>query len=224
MTPLDALSLLLTLPASRLCQMLCLLSRQHDVDTAWACLVWIESERSRQPVLSRRTGEKWRQALLPGRSLEKLLHPNQPFNSLVLDLVTDSVFGVMFTAVGCGPGALALERTLGGWNVDQDHLVFCLTAFLESLPGATASLLLELPGSDFLEVALRKQKSPPEHQRTPLLLQVLLHLYHSGAVSDSMLLDLYRYDNPCVRADWELLLQGLQRFPLAMQSARRPSP
>ena len=221
MTPLDALSLLLTLPASRLCQMLCLLSRQHDVDTAWACLVWIESERPRQPVLSRRTAEKWRQALLPGQSLEKLLHANQPFNSTVLDLVTDSVFGVLFTAVGCGPGAPALEKTLEGWNVDSDHLIVCLTAFLESLPGATAGSLLELPGSDFLTVALGKQKSPPEHQRTPLLLQVLLHLHHSGALSDSMLLDLYRYDNPCDRADWERLLGGLQRFPLALQSGRR---
>lgn len=199
--------------------MLCLLSRQHDIDTAWASLVWIESERSRQPVLSRRTAEKWRESLLPGQSLEKLLHPNQPFNSMVLDLVTDTVFGLLFTAVGNGPGARSLQATLDGWSVESDHLIVSLTAFLESLPGATASSLLELPGSGFLKVALRNHKSPPEHQRTPLLLQVLLHLYHAGALSDSMLLDLYRYDNPCGRADWERLLQGLQRYPLAIQSS-----
>jgi hypothetical protein len=217
MTSYDALALLHTLPPSRLCQMLCLLSRQHDIDTAWACLVWIESERHQRPALSRRTAEKWKQALLPGHSLERLLHPNQAFNPMVLDLVTETVFSLLFTQ-SVSPGAASLEATLESWTLDRNHLIFSLTGFLESLPGTSSRSLLELPGSEFLEVALSKQKSPPEHQRTALLLQILLHLYHGGFLSDSMLVELYRYDNPCGHAEWQNLLTGLQRFPLAVPS------
>lgn len=221
MTPGDSLSLLLSLPEARLCQMLCLLSRQHDIETAWACLVWIESERRLRPPLSRQTRERWRQALFPSNSLDRLLNQNQPFDPVVLGLVTDTVFGLLFTATGHGPGSEVLGATLNGWDTKRDHLVLSFTSFLESLPGSAARELLDLPGSEFLIVTLQMDKRPPDHQRTALLLQVLLHLFYSGALDESALLQLYRFEGALKRKDWRKILDGLKSFPLALQARRQ---
>lgn len=223
MTTNDSLSLLLSLPAPRLCQMLCLLSRQQDLESAWACLVWIESERYHHSPLSGYTAKRWKQSLLAGGSLERLLNASQPFDSLVLELVTDSVFAPLFNARGSGPDRESLSATMASWDPKRDHLVLSLSAFMESLPRCAAQALLSLPGSDFLQVALHKRKSPPEHQRTALLFQVMLHLFYGGALPDTMLVDLYLYDNRHTPQEWEQLLQGLQRFPLALQTRRRDS-
>lgn len=221
MTPKDSLSLLLSLPASRLCQLLCLLSRQYDLPTAWASLVWIECERPRIPPLSGPTRQKWKRELFPGSSLERLLTPNQPFNSTVLEVVTDTVFGILFTDVGGGPGSLAMSNTLESWEVESDHVWLSLTAFLESLPGTSAAYLLDLPGSDFLRTALQKSRRPPEHQRIALLLQVLLQLYHGGGLSESMLNRLYQFETTRTRKDWQELQKGLRRFSQSVPARHR---
>lgn len=201
--------------------MLCLLSRQQDIESAWACLVWIESQRYKLSTLSQSSSERWKKALFSGQSLERLLNASQPFDATVLNLVTDSVFAPMFNARGVGPDAEALAATMESWDPKEDHLILSLTSFLESLPGPSVRLLLDLPGSDFLRVAWQRDRLVAEHQRTALLFQVLLHLYYSDALSEAMLADLYRFDNTHPTQEWERLLEGLQRFPLALQSRRR---
>lgn len=201
--------------------MLCLLSKQQDLESAWACLVWIESQRFKASTLSQTSSQRWKRTLFPGQSLERLLNASQPFDSTVLNLVTDSVFAPLFQARGVGLDREALAATMESWDPKEDHLVLSLSALMESLPNSSAASLLELPGSDFLQVALRKGKSPAEHQRTALLFQILLHLYYTEALSDSMLVDLYRYDNAHSLQEWQCMLEGLRRFPLTLQTPRR---
>ncbi len=210
MTSSDSMALLLTLPPSRLCQILCLLARRANPRIAWTMLAWIESVRFKSPMLSSDACQRLERGLLPADSLRQLLLPGSAFSPTVLDLISFSAFAPLLAEAP--PKPQRLTDTVEAWDCKRNHRESCLTSFLEGLPSRSLDRVLALPRSGFLRSVLRDGPRAAAYQRTALLFQVLLHLDQSGAVSECMLVGLFRCDNQHPTFDWLIVLDGLLQF------------
>ncbi|MBX3168507.1 MAG: hypothetical protein KF760_13905 [Candidatus Eremiobacteraeota bacterium] len=202
----DRLDLLVALPTPRLCQILCILSQQEDIDRIWALLVWIEAERRKRPArLSKRAAARLKKSLFPGASLQRLLDGECWFDPTVFELVTESLLSPVVAARGQTPDAEQLLEILEGWSAGDNHPFFAIRSFVEALP--EAAQLSKVRGVD--EPPLRR---PQPHKNVAQLLHVLLFLYQREFVTQTELINLFGSHLNSQSSVWKRVARGLKAY------------
>ena len=213
MTYQDCLLLLLCLPRTRLCQMLCIWSGEAQIEKVWGLLLWLETLRADAPSqLSRYTRTRLNLGLLPEDALNRLCKPDEPYSLTVLELVTHSLFTPLLAARCQTPDVDELCAVRDSWEVGDQHTIVASSALLDLLPVKARN---QLTATGPLDCVLLSQERPllwQEHQATPLLLHVLLFLLHRGYLSGSMLANLFVAEVHFPKRKWESVAEGLQKF------------
>ena len=184
----DRFALLAALPAPRLCQMLCILSQEEQVDRIWALLVWIEAERrARGAKLPKRTATRLRKVLFPGASLERLFDPQAWFDPTIFELVTESVIAPLLGARGQVPETEHLLEIVADWSAGDNHPFFAIRSFVKALPAASASALL--PKVRGKQVVAARSAQP--QKQVAQLFHVLLYLFHRDFLTHTEMVNLF---------------------------------
>lgn len=208
----DSLLLLLSLPVTRLCQMLCIWSDEAHLEKVWGLLLWLETLRPDAPTeLSQQTRRRLHAGFLPEPALTRLGKANQAYNETVLELVTQSVFAPLLAARCQSPAIEELCAVRQSWDAGNHHSLVASQTFLDHLPMSSRN---QLTATCLLDCMLLSRDRPmhQQHQVAPLLLHVLLFLLHRGYLSQRMLVNLYADDVQFPDSNWQLLAEGLQHF------------
>lgn len=201
----DRLHLLVALPPSRLCQMLCVLSQQEEQDRIWALLVWIETERRGAKPLSQRATTRLRKALFPGKSMQRLMDGEAWYDPTIFELITESVLAPVLGAREQSPDSDELLDVLAGWSRGDNHPFFAVRSFVEELSSASLEALLPTVPQE------RKRRRQP-HKKSAELLHVLMFLYHRDYVSLTEMVNLFGDHLKPQSSVWKRVARGLKAY------------
>lgn len=216
----DRLDLLVALPPSRLCQMLCVWSQFEEQERIWSTLVWIEAQRLKRPAeLSRRAHTRLKKGLFPGRSLDRLLSPEAWYDPTVFELITESVLAPLLGAPAPNPDPAALLEVLESWNEGSNHPFFAIRNLLDRLPEESARAVLETGPLDLEKRAGRAQRQ----KHTPQLFHILLYLFRRDFIFNTELVNLFGPNLDRQSDVWKRLASGLKSYYAELKTQHGPS-
>ncbi|MBS2040880.1 hypothetical protein JST97_38185 [bacterium] len=219
MTIQDRLDLLVALPASRLCQILCVWSQFEEQERIWSLLVWVEAQRLKRPAeLSRRARTRLKKSLFPGRSLDRLLSAEAWFDPTVFELIAESILSPLLgsPATNLDPGPLV--AILEGWNEGSNHPFFAVRTLLDRLPEQAAQAVIH---GGRLELERRAGRAQSQKQ-TPRLFHVMLYLFRKDFLFVTEVVNLFG-SNPKVDSTiWKRVASGLKRYYAEMKEQNPP--
>lgn len=215
----DRFDLLVALPPSRLCQMLCVWSQLEEVERIWSVLVWVEAQRLKRPAeLSGRARSRLKKGLFPGHSLDRLLDPEAWYDPTVFELITESVLAPLSKSTAKAPDPEPLLEILEGWNEGSNHPFFAVRTLLDNLPEAAAKAVLSVGRLDLEKRAGRAQA----HKRIPQLFHVLLYLYRRDFLFLTELVNLFGTTLQPDSSVWKRVASGLKAYYAEMKNQVDP--
>ena len=215
----DRLDLLVALPPTRLCQMLCVWSQFEEQDRIWSLLVWVEASRLKRPAeLSGRARGRLKKALFPARSLDRLLDQGHWYDPTVFELVTETLLAPLLAAALPGLDPEPLLTVLEGWNYGTNHPFFAVRSLLDALPEKAARAVMSGGRLDLETRAGRSQN----HKRVPQLFHVLLYLYRRDFLVTTEMVNLFAPTSESDPSLWNRLASGLKAYYAEMKAQAAP--
>lgn len=209
--PDDCLDALISLPLTRLSQVLTTFSTRQPAAEVWALLLWVELEREHRPSQLRPgTKQKLGKTILPGGSLERFLRVQIPFSTPIFEMTAQSMTQPLLEVRSSFPHHEQLLARLDCWTLGSEIAGRAVGHFLKLLPEEFFAAVRELAPADFVASRIEEARDLKASQHAPYLLEVYLFLLHRAFLPLSVLVNLYTPDRN--RKDAKMLVAGLYSF------------